>query len=73
MNEARGPVVIRALREKAAIVRQVAADLKLTYLEEDVPGESDLILFRFSLADHDMKQLVKKVPVEVYAYRAEFE
>ena len=73
MSGAREPVVIRALKEKASVVREIAANLKFTYLEEEIPEESDLVLFRFHLTSTDRKILAMRLPVEVYAFRAFFE
>lgn len=64
------PTVICALKDKAAVLRQIAHDMKFAYHEEDVPGEVNLTKFTFVLPVADVEKLVRAVPVEVYARRA---
>ena len=64
------PTVITAFKSKADLVRQVAAELGVTYEEEEVPEREDLVKFRFKDKDDAMTyKLVMAIPREAYAKR----
>jgi hypothetical protein len=64
------PAIITAFREKAHLVRQVAADQGVQYDQTPVPGK-DQIAFSFKKLDRAGRdKLVTAMPKEVFAKRA---
>lgn len=73
MSKAKQPVVITAVNAKAHLLRQIAADLNLSYEETCPPGQDELRRFVFRpLNEEQTQKLVGRVPREVYAYQAVF-
>ena len=58
-------------KDKAGVVRQIAAQEGFSYKEKAVPGRDDLMRFVFDeMDDADTQRLVAAIPRDVYAYRA---
>lgn len=73
MAKSKHPAVITVTSANAPLVRQVAADQRLTYEEAPVTGEDDLVRFRFGLLDDEATyRLASAIPREVLAFRAVF-
>jgi hypothetical protein len=70
MKQKRSPAIVTALKSKAAIVRNVAAELNFTYVEKELLEECDVVKFIFELDEADQRKLLAALPIEVFAYRA---
>jgi hypothetical protein len=67
------PAGIVALKSKAHLVRQVALEHGISYDENPVPGEDNVIRFTFEpMEDATTRKLVFSIPREAYARRAIF-
>jgi len=67
------PAGIVAFRSKAHLVRQVALEQGISYVEVPVPGEDNVIRFSFEpMDDATTRKLVIAIPREAYARRATF-
>lgn len=70
MAKSRHPVVISAISAKADLIRQVAAELNLSYQEESPPDEVAVTKFVFPPLDEvQTMRLAERVPREAYAYQ----
>jgi hypothetical protein len=62
---------ITAFKSKAHLVREAAVQLGISFAEEEVPGQNDVVRFVFPPLDSAMTyRLASAVPLEAYAKRA---
>jgi hypothetical protein len=64
------PTIIKAFKDKAQIVRDIARNMNLTFTESDIAGRPDLVRFKFDIDFSNAQEFLSVLPVEIFAYRA---
>jgi hypothetical protein len=70
MAKSSPPTIIKAFKDKAQVVRDIARKMNLDFTESEIAGRPDLVRFEFDIDFADAQGFLSALPIEIFAYRA---